>query len=107
MAAALFYGIALNHPFHNGNKRAAVVSLICLADANDLAITASEQELRDFVLDVVNHKFRPDQQMAASIATDIEVSEIATWIRTHMKKKEHFQRIVRWALRINQPEAVR
>ncbi|HEV2086550.1 MAG TPA: Fic family protein, partial [Gemmatimonadales bacterium] len=32
MGAALFYGIALNHPFHNGNKRTALLSLVWLLD---------------------------------------------------------------------------
>lgn len=96
MAAALFYGLALNHPFHNGNKRTALVSLICLADANNLNVTANEDELFDFVLRVVKHEFRPVARMPASAAMDAEVEAMATWIRPRLKRKEHFQRLLRW-----------
>jgi death-on-curing protein len=96
MAASLFYGLSLNHPFHNGNKRSALVALICLADANDMNVTASEDELYEFVLRVVNHEYRPTTPMSASAAMDREVEAIAAWIRPHLKRKEHFHRTIRW-----------
>ena len=96
MAASLFYGLALNHPFHNGNKRTALVALICLADANDRNVTASENDLYDFVLRVVNHELRPKAAMSASAATDAEILAMASWIRPHLRRKEHFQRSIRW-----------
>jgi len=96
MAASLFYGIALNHPFHNGNKRTALVALICLADLNDLAVTASEKELFDFVLAAVNHEYRPRASLAPSVATDQEVEGIAGWITQRLRKKGHVERMVRW-----------
>jgi death on curing protein len=34
-AATLTYSICANHPFHNGNKRTALVSLLCHLDANE------------------------------------------------------------------------
>ncbi|MGD0247877.1 MAG: type II toxin-antitoxin system death-on-curing family toxin [Candidatus Limnocylindrales bacterium] len=96
MAAALFYGLALNHPFHNGNKRAAIVALLCLADANDLTVTATQQELYDFVLAVVQHRYRPTLALAASRATDSEVAAMAGWITSHLRSKAHYHRVVRW-----------
>lgn len=96
MAASLSHGIALNHPFHNGNKRTALVALICLADQNDLNITATEHELFDFVLRTVNHSFRPQSARSASDATDQEVQAIAGWITQRVKRKEHLQRMIRW-----------
>ena len=96
MAASLFYGLALNHPFHNGNKRTALVALICLADANDLNVTANQDDLYDFVLKVVNHEFRPHAEMAASAATDAEILAMAAWIRPRLRRKEHFQRSIHW-----------
>src|SRR4030095_6384084 len=35
-AATLTYGICCNHPFHNGNKRTALVSMLCHLDRNNL-----------------------------------------------------------------------
>lgn len=96
MGASLFYGLALNHPFHNGNKRTALVSLICLADTNDLAVTASQDDLYAFVLRVVNHDFRPRGHLSASAALDAEIESMAGWIRPRMRRKEHFDRTIRW-----------
>jgi len=96
MAASLFYGLALNHPFHNGNKRTAIVALLCLADANDLTVTATQQELYEFVLTVVQHRFRPTTGMATSQAIDAEVTTMAGWITPRFRRKMHYQRAVRW-----------
>jgi len=96
MAAALFYGIALNHAFHNGNKRAAIVALLSLADINDQSISAREADLYTFVLDVVNHRFRPTAAMSTTDAIDAEVEGIAGWITQRLARKQHFQRSLRW-----------
>lgn len=39
-AATLTYGITSNHPFHNGNKRAALVAMLCHLDKNSLIVKA-------------------------------------------------------------------
>jgi death-on-curing protein len=96
MAASLFYGLALNHPFHNGNKRTAIVALLCLADANGLTVTATQQELYRFVLDVVEHRFRPTTTMAMTNAIDAEVATMAGWITQHSRRRVHYERVVRW-----------
>ena len=93
----MFFGIALNHPFDNGNKRTALVALICLADLNGLNVTASEEELYRFVLDTVNHRFRPKEEMPATAATDAEVDTMAGWITQHLKRREAPSgRMIRW-----------
>jgi death-on-curing protein len=96
VAASLFFGLALNHPFHNGNKRTAIVSLLCFADMNGLNLTASEGDLYDFVLKVVNHGFRPISRMSETEATDREVQALAGWITPRLRRKAHFNRSVKW-----------
>lgn len=44
LAAAYAYGIAKNHPFIDGNKRAALLSLITFLGLNDVEFVASEAE---------------------------------------------------------------
>ncbi|MEQ1694067.1 MAG: type II toxin-antitoxin system death-on-curing family toxin [Gemmatimonas sp.] len=58
-AASLTFGICCNHPFHNGNKRTALVSLLCHLDRNDLAIdhTTTHDDLYAFMLKVASHGF--------------------------------------------------
>jgi death-on-curing family protein len=96
LAAALFYGIALNHPFHNGNKRTALLSLVWLLDKNRYIITASEADMYEFVLKVVNHGFRPTENLSASELADIEVREMASWITSHMRRVDRQLHPIVW-----------
>ncbi|MEY2449909.1 MAG: hypothetical protein QOH79_3385, partial [Acidimicrobiaceae bacterium] len=54
-AAALFHSLALNHAFHNGNKRTALVSMLAQLDENGRVLTATEQELFRFTLRTAQH----------------------------------------------------
>lgn len=47
-AAILFYLLIKNHPFQNGNKRIAVVTLMIFLTKNDMWLTVSNQELYNF-----------------------------------------------------------
>lgn len=44
LAAALAYGLAKNHPFHDGNKRIALIASFTFAELNGLHMTATEAE---------------------------------------------------------------
>ena len=55
-AAALLCSLVHNHPFHNGNKRTALVSMLVFMDENGLVLTCSEDDLFRFVLSVARHK---------------------------------------------------
>ena len=44
LAAAYGFGIARNHPFVDGNKRAALLAIITFLGLNDLEFTAGEAE---------------------------------------------------------------
>lgn len=96
VAATLMYGLTLNHPFHNGNKRTALVSMIVLMDLNGLAVTASEESLYDFVLGVAKHALRPSFPVSANDAADAEIRAISTWIRGNSRRKEHVDPSVTW-----------
>lgn len=78
--AALFHSLTKNHPFHNGNKRTAVVTLLTTLHRNDLRLKneIDDDMLYDFVLAVTSDTFpRPDH----GLNVDDVVSEISTWIR--------------------------
>lgn len=47
-AAILFYLMIKNHPFQNGNKRVALVSLLSFLHANGKWIKTDEQQLYNF-----------------------------------------------------------
>jgi len=77
-AAAQLHSMVLNHPFHNGNKRTALVAMIVLLDKNGWSLRADEDELFDFVLSVASHEV-----VDARGEPDKEVEEIAAWIHRH------------------------
>ncbi|MDR2356523.1 MAG: type II toxin-antitoxin system death-on-curing family toxin [Oscillospiraceae bacterium] len=45
MAARLAFSVCANHPFVDGNKRAAVTSLLTILRLNDVAISHTRKEL--------------------------------------------------------------
>ncbi len=53
MAAAYLCGICRNHPFVDGNKRAAVATALTFLDINGVEIEAGEDEFYDLVIGVV------------------------------------------------------
>ncbi|MCA0318277.1 MAG: type II toxin-antitoxin system death-on-curing family toxin [Proteobacteria bacterium] len=50
LAAAYAYGIARNHPFVDGNKRAALLALVVFLDLNDVDFDVPEAEMAAIIL---------------------------------------------------------
>ena len=73
-AAALFHGVIFNHPFVDGNKRAALFSSVRLLFLNDYEFTATNDEAARFPLFV--EQIRPG------------ISDIAQWFKKHCRKKK-------------------
>ncbi|MBI2410399.1 MAG: type II toxin-antitoxin system death-on-curing family toxin [Candidatus Kerfeldbacteria bacterium] len=55
-AAVLFYEIVKQHPFLNGNKRMACVSLMVFLSLNDMWLKVSWRELYDVAVTVASSK---------------------------------------------------
>jgi death on curing protein len=45
LAAAYAYGLARDHPFHDGNKRVAFVTMVVFLELNGLAFTGTEADV--------------------------------------------------------------
>lgn len=67
LAAAYAYGIARNHPFVDGNKRAAFMMMIVFLRKNDIAFTSPEAETTEAFLGLA--------------AGEIEEEGLARWLR--------------------------
>lgn len=91
--AALFHSIILNHGFHNGNKRTALVSLVAFLDRNGRALECSEDALYKFTLRVAQHSIvsidLPD-------VADREVLYIAKWIEDCSRLTRKEDTPIRW-----------
>lgn len=70
LAAAYGFGIARNHPFVDGNKRASLMAIYTFLAMNDFELEAPEPEAVSMILAV-----------AEGSATEDELGE---WIRSHL-----------------------
>jgi death-on-curing protein len=93
-AAALTYGICLNHPFFNGNKRTALVSMLCHLDRDDRTFEAgvTHDDLYAFMLKVASHGFAEKGRKGDQ--SDIEVEQMARWIRNRTRAVERGERVI-------------
>lgn len=92
-AAALLHSVALNHAFHNGNKRTALVAMLVFLDENGLQLTCGEDALFRLVLLVAQHRLVP---RGADERADREVLEIARWLKKNSRRLEQGERILKW-----------
>lgn len=79
-AAALFHSLVMNHAFHNGNKRTALVSLLVFLKRNKHTVDVTDQELFDFVIKVANNEFKNQTKRGTA---DEVVNLITCWIQAH------------------------
>lgn len=93
-AATLCYGVCCNHAFHNGNKRTALVSLLCHLDKNHLTLKeeVDQDDLYSFMLKIASHKFAPRRHR--SDKSDIEVQEITRWIQRRSRAVQKAEKTV-------------
>lgn len=83
--AALLHSLIHNHPFHNGNKRTALVSLLVFLDKNKLMLVCKDEELFQFVLNVAKHKVIVGKYRDLA---DREVQHISCWIKDNTRPVE-------------------
>jgi death on curing protein len=70
LAAAYAFGIARNHPFVDGNKRAALLAIVTFLGLNDIEFTASEAEAVIMI-----------RRLAAG---EIDEDDVAGWIAANV-----------------------
>lgn len=91
-SAALVHSLVHDHPFHNGNKRTALVAMLVFLDENGVMLTCDEDLLFEFVLQVAKHKI-VDQHHRRYFA-DREVIEMAHWVRRNTRLVEKGDRSI-------------
>ncbi|MCU1206472.1 type II toxin-antitoxin system death-on-curing family toxin [Stenotrophomonas maltophilia] len=80
--AALFHSLTKNHPFHNGNKRTALATLLTALSRNGKRLDSSinDDAIYKFVLAVTADEF-PTPEHGKDV--DQVVHEISHWIKSH------------------------
>ena len=71
LAAAYAYGIAMNHPFLDGNKRTATVVLETFVELNGHVLTASEEDMYVAIMGLASGETSEEQ--------------LADWIRGKLR----------------------
>lgn len=79
-AGALFHSLTKNHPFHNGNKRTAVVTLLTVLHRNKrrLSQDITDDRLYNFAVDVTADEF---PVRGVKLPPDEMVEAISEWLR--------------------------
>ncbi|MEA2190403.1 MAG: hypothetical protein QOI73_524 [Solirubrobacteraceae bacterium] len=98
-AATLTFGLCCNHPFHNGNKRTALVSMIAHLEKNGHTIFGiKHDELYWMIKEVAKHSLGDKPQVRGKPKpitgrdADAEVAAIATWLRKRARRIERQER---------------
>lgn len=93
-AATLLYGICNDHPFHNGNKRTALVAALAHFDRNHLMLGATKQnDLFRLMVAVASHSIVETQVKIGRETTSVprrgspdeEVEAVAVWFRQRVE----------------------
>lgn len=82
--AALLYSLIHNHPFHNGNKRTAFLTLLLHLGRNGRVVTASKSDIFRFIMELSSHKIIPYE--LSPYFSDKEQAEVTKWIDRHSRK---------------------
>jgi death-on-curing family protein len=93
--AAMTHSLIHNHPFHNGNKRTALVCLLVMLDENGVTLTCSQDDLFRFTLRVAGHRLL-DMKYTYDQVADREVLAMASWIHQNGRAVRKGERPMKW-----------
>lgn len=93
--AALLHSYALDHAFHNGNKRTALVATLVMLYRNGLLCTASEVEILRLVVRTATHNLSLDPSLRLS-NSDLEVVAISSWLCSRTRPRRSGDRKIKF-----------
>lgn len=90
LAATLLYGIILNHPFHDANKRTGFLSALLLLEKYKITICVTEKQFEDFTVSIADRSFRNLEKFKRSFSDqeDSDVKYIAHYIRVCTRQSD-------------------
>lgn len=92
-SAALFHAIIHDHPFHNGNKRSALVAMLTMLDRNGYVLNYSQAELFREAGLTAQHNL---VDRNSSDRDDREMASIADWLSGHLKLIKLGEHPMKW-----------
>ena len=102
--ACLTQSLAKNHPFHNGNKRTALASLLTTLHRNNhcLSTTVTDDNVFDFIVSVTADEF---PSRSHCLDPDEVIKKIAWWIKKNSNNARHRMSSIRISDFINRCES--
>jgi len=93
--AAILHSLIHNHPFHNGNKRTALVSFLVFLDNNRYVLTCNHDDLFYYIMKISGHKLLDDKKYID--LADREVLKISAWVKRHIREIENGDRPLKYS----------
>ncbi len=97
-AATLAFGLCCDHPFHNGNKRSALVALLVHLDKNHISLAGTpDAELFELMLNIAKHEVALGSKFKRLLNypdADEEVEAIAKWIKDRARPLNRGERLI-------------
>ena len=89
--ATLIFGLVKDHPFHDANKRTALLSMLYFLEKINRTPTVRQKELEDFVVDIAEGKLRKNSRYKEFLKSkqDPEVYFIADYLKRSSRAKVH------------------
>ena len=94
-AAALLHSLVQNHPFHNGNKRTALVAMLVVLDRNGVVLESNQNELFRWMVQVAAHDLLP-KGFQYDQRAERETYAISEWIHKNSRPVRRDERTVTW-----------
>jgi prophage maintenance system killer protein len=102
-AATLTFGLCNNHPFHNGNKRTALVSMLAHLDRNRLTlINTKQEELFEMILAIADNRMaefaarrKPRKHLFhLRNSSDAEIDGLTAWLEPRLHRVKRGERSI-------------
>ncbi|MEB0286780.1 type II toxin-antitoxin system death-on-curing family toxin [Cryobacterium sp. 10I1] len=94
-AAALLHSLVQNHPFHNGNKRTALVAMLVILDRNGVVLESNQDDLFRWMVQVAAHDLLPSG-LEYDQKAERETYAISEWIQKNSRPIRRDERTVTW-----------
>ena len=94
--AALLHALVQDHPFFNGNKRTALVSMLAMLDINGWVCTSNQDDLYDFVIALGAHSLIMGKAADNKPSADDEVVVAANWLQRNIRQIQKAERLLKF-----------
>jgi death-on-curing family protein len=103
LCATLLFGLVMNHPFHDANKRTAFLCSLYLLERGNRIPDIPHSRFEDFLVEVADHKLGKYARFKEYIkkgASDPEVRFISNYLRTNTRQMDRrYYAVTYWDLK--------